>query len=131
MSISEFSVIFGGLLSLALSVFHCRLYVMFEWKSEFEKIQVRNRRIFYTLNVALIFLFGAFALLSFIFYKEMGNSTGLALGVNILYSLFWLWRAVWQLYYFKAKTTLHYIMTLIFFLLFVSFALPVFLKINI
>jgi hypothetical protein len=129
MSISEFSIISGGVLSLALAFFHSRLYVRFDWKSEFEKIQVRNKRIFYTLNFALILLFAIFALLSFIYFKELGNCTGLALGVNLLYSLFWLWRAIWQIYYFKAKTTLHYVMILIFSLLFIAYALPVFLKI--
>ena len=131
MSISEFSVIFGGVLSLTLAIFHSRLYVMFEWKSEFEKIQVRNKRIFYTLNLAIILLFAIFAMLSFIYYKELGNCTGLALGVNLLYSLFWLWRTLWQIYYFKAKTALRYIMILTFSLLFIAYALPVFLKINI
>jgi hypothetical protein len=130
MSISEFSVLSGGILSLFMTIFHSRLYEMFEWKSEFDKIQIRNKRIFYSIHIALILFFLSYTLLSFFYYKEMAGCAGISFGVTLFYSLFWLWRAIWQIYYFKAKTTLHYAMLLVFSLLFISYALPVIMKIG-
>jgi hypothetical protein len=130
MNISEFSILSGGILSLFMTIFHSRLYRMFEWKSEFEKLQVRNKRILYSVHLALTLFFLGFTLMSFFYYKEMAGCIGIAFGITLFYSLFWLWRTIWQVYYFKAKTTLHYVMVLIFSLLFISYALPVVMKIG-
>lgn len=127
MNISEFSILAGGILSLFMTIFHSRLYKMFEWKSEFEKIQVRNKRVLYSIHVALTLFFLGFALISLFYFREMAGCKSISLGITLFYSLFWLWRTVWQVYYFKAKTTLHYIMILIFSLLFISYTLPVIL----
>jgi hypothetical protein len=129
MNISEFSILFGGVLSLFMAIFHSRLYKMFEWKYELVKLQVRNRRILYSIHIALTLLFFIFALLSLIYFKEMAGCSGMAFGITLLYALFWLWRTIWQVYYFKARTTLHYIMLLIFSLMFISYSIPIFLKI--
>jgi hypothetical protein len=133
MNISEFSIIFGGLLSLVMVVFHTRFYILFGWKSEFEKIQTRNNRIIYTIHIALILFFVIFSILSFVYYKELADATGLAFGVVLLYTLFWLWRTIWQVIYFRhpkgvKKSALHYIVLLIFSLLLISYLIPVILK---
>jgi hypothetical protein len=134
MNISELSIIFGGLLSLVMVVFHSRFYVIFGWKSEFEKILPKDRRILYTIHIALILFFIMFSALSFIYYKELASASGLAFGVILFYALFWLWRTLWQIIYFKhpkgvKKSSLHYIVLLIFCLLFISYLIPVILKI--
>jgi hypothetical protein len=104
---------------------------MFEWKSEFEKIQVRNKRILYSIHIALTLFFLGFALISLFYFKEMAGCTGISFGITLFYSLFWLWRTIWQVYYFKAKTTLHYFILLVFSLLFIAYTLPVILTIRI
>jgi hypothetical protein len=131
MNISELSILAGGILSLVMVIFHMRFYVLFGWKSEFEKIHPKNTRILYTIHIALLLLFVIFSILSFIYYKELAGATGLAFGMVLLYALFWLWRAIWQILYFKAKSTIHYILILIFCLLFISYLVPVILKLKI
>ena len=91
----------GGALSLLLGLFHTRFYKRFRWGKEFSKISQVNQRVFYTVHVALWLLFFLFAFLSFMYAREMSASTGLALGLNLGYGLFWLWRFVWQMWYFK------------------------------
>ncbi len=136
MSFSEVCIYSGGVLSAGMAVFHSRFYTRFHWKDDFKIISFRNQKILYTVHIALLLFFCLFALLSFIFAKELALSSGLALGINILYSLFWLWRTIWQVFYFRSppemavnsKSAIHYIITIVFFLLFVSYFLPVFIQ---
>lgn len=129
MSINELSIICGGILSTIMAIFHARFYILFGWKTEFEKIQLKNSRILYTIHIALILFFLIFSILSFIYYKELAVSTGLSYGVILLYTLFWFWRIIWQITYFKypkgvRSPALHYIVLLIFSLLFISYLIP-------
>jgi hypothetical protein len=67
--------------------------------------------------------------------RELAGVTGLSFGVVLLYSLFWLWRTIWQIFYFKypegvKKPALQYILILIFSLLFISYLVPVIMKIG-
>ena len=91
----------GGVLSLALGLFHTRFYKRFRWEKEFKKITEVNRRVVYTIHLALLLLFFLFAFLSFVYARELSTGTGLALGLNLAYGLFWLWRLIWQVAYFK------------------------------
>lgn len=134
MNISEFSIFFGGILSIAMTVFHARFYILFGWKSEFERILPKNKRILYTIHIALILFFANFSAISLIYYKELANPSGPVFGLVLSYALFWLWRTIWQIFYFKypkgAKIpVLHYIVTLIFCFLFISYSLPLLLSV--
>ena len=134
MNISEFSILTGGILSFAMVIFHLKFYNLFGWKTEFEKVQLKNRNIFYTIHIALILFFVIFSIISIVYFKELAVCTGLAFGISLLYSIFWLWRTIWQIFYFKfpegikSKPALHYIVILIFSLLFISYVIPVILK---
>jgi hypothetical protein len=134
MNISEFSILIGGILSLGMVIFHMRFYILFGWKTEFEKVQRISHNIFYTIHIALLLFFVIFSIISFLYLKELAGCTGMAFGINLLYALFWLWRSLWQIFYFKnpsvtKKSALHYILTLVFSLLFISYAIPIILKI--
>ena len=136
MNISEFSILTGGILSFAMVIFHLKFYNLFGWKTEFEKVQLKNRNIFYTIHIALILFFVIFSIISIVYFKELAVCTGLAFGISLLYSIFWLWRTIWQIFYFKypeeikSKPALHYIVILIFSLLLISYAIPVILEIG-
>ncbi len=99
MTIAQLCIIIGGLLSLFMAVFHSRFYKMFYWRREFRKITLPNQRILYTIHIALLLLFVAFALLSFCYVDELSQGKGIALGITGLYALFWLWRMIWQIAY--------------------------------
>ncbi len=97
------SIYVGGVLTVLLAVFHTLFYKRFNWDVDFEKITVLNRRILYTVHMALLLLFFIFGGLSLIYAGELSKSTGLALGFNLLFALFWVWRTLWQFIYFKRE----------------------------
>ena len=131
MTLPEAAIIAGGILSLMMAWFHRGFYVLFGWRREFEKISPVNAKLFYTIHVALALLFLAFALVSLVYFHELGRGEGLAAGVTLSYSLFWLWRTVWQVIYFRPrrsakarKPILHHTLVAIFAALFVLYLVP-------
>lgn len=95
------SIYSGGILTLLLAIFHTRFYRALNWKDDFEKITIINARIFYTVHFALLLLFFMLGIISIIYSKELSQSIGLAFGLNLLFSIFWIWRLVWQFAYLK------------------------------
>jgi hypothetical protein len=133
MEIGLISIYVGSTLTLSLAIFHTRFYKLFQWESEYQHISLLNRRVFYTIHVALFLLFFLFAFISFVYARELSKSEGLAFGVNITFSAFWLWRAVWQIYYFRPSkgrrpSSVWYAMVFSFFILFVAYLIPVLSK---
>ena len=133
-SLSLISIYCGGLLSFFMGVFHTQFFKIFKWEKAFNNISVTDKNIFYTLHIALLLLFFGIAAVSLIYAEDLSSASGLAFGINLINSLFWLWRTIWQILYFtpdkKAKLLyLHYILILYFSLLFIAYALPVVLKI--
>ena len=124
------SIYFGGVLTLFIAIFHTRFYKMFNWKNDFEKITIINTRIIYTIHLALLLLFFMIAAISIIYAKELSQSVGLAFGFNLLYSIFWMWRLIWQFVYFKKEKgqkipPIGIFLIIIFILLVVSYLIPV------
>lgn len=134
MSFSIICIYCGGVLSLLMALYHTRFYKLFRWKKEFEKLTDVNRRILYTVHIALLLLFFGYASVSLFYAPELGTCKGLAFGINLQYALFWLWRTIWQLYIKKPEKIkwqlFYYISTLVFFLLFISYSLPVILSLS-
>ena len=133
MTIAQTCIINGGILSVFMAVLHSRFYRMFYWRREFRKVSLPNQRILYTIHIALLLLFVIFALLSFVYSDELSQGEGLALGITGLYALFWLWRTIWQITYFRPPKGsdvtkmpfIHYFLIVIFALLFIVYGLPV------
>ncbi|MCP4724330.1 MAG: hypothetical protein GY863_04815 [bacterium] len=129
MSLNIICIYIGGTLSLLMAVFHLKFYKRFGWKDDLAKITYRNRRIFYTIHLALLLLFVVFAYLSFFYNGELSRSTGLGFGINAGISLFWFWRTLWQIFYFRPKKNskmpaVHYILIVVFLLLFAAYFIP-------
>jgi hypothetical protein len=112
--------------------FHRGFYTLFGWRREFEKILPVNAKILYTIHLALILLLLCFGLVSLVYFRELGRGEGLAAGVTLSYSLFWLWRTVWQLVYFRPRRSragtrtpvLHYTLVVVFAVLCVVYLVP-------
>jgi hypothetical protein len=124
------SIYVGGALTIIMGVLHTQYYKMFHWKSDFEKISLVSARIFYTIHIALLLLFFMIGIISICYAKELSQSTGLNNGLNLLLSILWLWRFIWQFTYFKRKKgqklpAIAIILSVLFALLVVSYALPV------
>ena len=137
MTISKICIVAGGILSLFMVFFHSRFYKLFDWGKEFENMSLKNQRIFYTIHIALLLLFLVFSTLSFAYVDELSQASGLAFGVTCAYSLFWLWRAIWQIVYFRPPKDadvqkmppLHYVMIAMFALLFMAYLVPIVLRV--
>ena len=76
MVLSKIAVLIGGFLSLALFLFHTKLYALFGWQKEFTKISVLNGKIIYTVNLALTLLFLFCSIISFVYFNELARCGG-------------------------------------------------------
>ena len=70
------------------------------------------------------------AAISIIYAKELSQSAGLALGFNLIYSIFWMWRLIWQFVYFKREQgqkipPIGIFLSIIFLLLAITYLMPV------
>jgi len=124
------SIYIGGTLTLLIAILHTRYYKMFNWKTDFEKITIVNAKIIYTIHLALLLLFFLIGIISILYAKELSMSVGLANGLNILFSAFWIWRLIWQFAYFKKKkrqkrSPIVVFLNTVFLLLIVSYSVPV------
>ena len=124
------SIYVGGALTLIMAIFHTRFYRMFNWKTDFDKVTALNARIIYTVHLALLLLFFMLGIISIVNAKELAQSIGLALGLNLLFSIFWLWRLIWQFAYFKREKRqkiplIGIILIFVFALLFITYLIPV------
>jgi hypothetical protein len=133
MNISLISIYIGGGLSLLMVVFHTQFSKIFNWQLDFKRVSNINRRIIYTIHIALYLLFIGFSFISFVNGVELSKSIGLAFGINLIYSLLWLWRTIWQVVYLKPEKknkfySMHIILIVVFFLLFISYSLPIILR---
>ena len=134
MSLAEISVITGGVISILMAIFHTRFYTLFHWQTDFKQISHRNSKIYYTIHLALLLLFFGFGAISLFFANELATCSGLSLGLMVLFSFLWLWRTMWQIFYFKPlfkgkkPPIMHWVLTIHFGLLFVTYTIPIVIK---
>ena len=121
------SIYAAGILTLMMATFHVRFPKLFKWKVDFRSVSDLNKKISLTIHFALLLIFYFIGLLSLIYAQELSECIGISFGLNLMISLFWLWRAGWQIYYFKGKT-MHYALIAIFSILFITYLIPIILK---
>jgi hypothetical protein len=122
--ISLISIYVGGVLTFFMGILHTQYSRMFKWEEDFKKISLVNKKIFFTIHLALILLFFILGLLSLFYALELSKSISISFGINLMISLFWLWRLIWQIIYFKGKA-MHYLFIGYFFLLFIAYVIPI------
>lgn len=125
--ISLISIYFGGFLTLLMAFFHTRFYKLFKWEHDYTSISEINKKIFYTIHLALYLLFFGFSIITILNAEELSKCNGIAFYLNLLLALFWFWRFVWQIIYFKGKI-MHFVLIVYFFLLFISYLIPILIK---
>lgn len=123
------SIYIGGILTLLMAAVHTRYYKFFRWKAEFRKISELNQKVFYTIHLALLLLFFVIGTLTLVYAEFLSRSEGMALGFNILVGLLWLWRAIWQVMYFRGKELIHFLFMGHFFLSATAYVIPVIVSI--
>ncbi len=118
------SIIFVcGLYSIAFAIFHIFFWKIFDWKNELKKLNFANRGIIQILNSRIIYLFFFIAFLCFIYPEELLNTR---LGKVFLagVALFWFGRTIEQFIFFKTHNIYVHILTVIFAIGTILFALP-------
>lgn len=133
MNLSQCCVFTGGLLTILMGLFHTRFYKLFLWHEEFTRISERSRSIVYTIHLALLLLFFGFGAISLLYYHHLAEAKGVSIAVLIGWTLFWFWRFIWQVIYFKPPKNrrlkkyrvMHYVLTMWFALIFVVYCIPV------
>lgn len=125
-------IIIGGLLSVALAIFHCSFYNFFNWKDDLKNVSALNGRLFMTLHIGFIVVFLFFAFLSFAYTEELSQCNGLAGIITGFYASMWLFRTVWQVTYLKQfkkeHPVLHYLLIVWFLVLLAAYTAPVAVK---
>ena len=101
MTASEIAVTIGGSLTLLMGVFHTTFPKRFSWAVDFAKVSQTNARVHYTIHLALLILFLLLGTLTILFRAEMASGQGLGAALTLAMGLFWGWRAVWRLLYFR------------------------------
>jgi hypothetical protein len=115
-----------GLYCLAFAIFHIGFWKRFHWDKDLKKLLFANRGIMQILNVQIIYYFLAVAFLCFACTSELQN-TKLGNAFLLSCSLFWLIRTVQQFIFLRGKHWLIHVLTVIFIIGTILFALPVFM----
>ncbi len=120
-------IITAGIYNLALTLFHLAFWKIFRWRIQLKKLTVANRGIMQILNVQLTYYFLFTAFLCFFFTNDLLET---ALGNVFLIgsSAFWAIRSVQQLFFIKVKHPIVGILTVVFIMGAIIFALPFFLR---
>jgi hypothetical protein len=118
------SIYIGGILTLFMAIFHIRFPLIFNWKKDYGRISEINKKIFNTIHLALLLILLIIGFLSLFYARELSECNGISFGLNLMISIFWFWRTIWQIYYFKGRT-MHYILIAIFSILFITYLMPI------
>lgn len=116
-----------GLYSLAFAIFHILFWKIFDWKTDLKKLSFANKGIIQILNSRIIYFFLFVAFLCF-FYQDELLETKLGKILLTGISLFWLGRTIEQFIFLKANNMYLHILTIIFAVGTILFAIPLFAK---
>jgi len=92
----------GGIYSFGFVIFHLLFWRIFNWEEDLRSLSFLNRAIIQVLNLSLIFAFVIFGYISLFHTKELMESS-LGHSLLVLTALFWLFRAIEQIVFFKLK----------------------------
>jgi hypothetical protein len=92
----------GGVYCVALILFHLSFWTTFAWAEQLPRLNKINRAIMQVLNLSLTFVFAILAYLSFAHADELLH-TQLGRAVLGALALFWLFRSVLQVLFFKLE----------------------------
>ena len=120
-------ILLCGFYNIGFAIFHIAFWKIFHWDSELKKLSFANKGIMQILNVQMIYywLFAAFACFAFpteLLTTKFGNF------FLIGNSIFWLLRTIQQFIFLRANHIAIHILTFIFMIGALLFALPLLMK---
>jgi hypothetical protein len=122
----------AGVISVIIGLGHTAFHRIFGWESDFQKITALNAKIFMTIHIATTLLLLWLGVLTFRYAALLSQSTEVASIICLSLSIFWCWRLIWQVLYFKPSKiehdnrllALHYVLILLFAALVIAYATP-------
>ncbi len=122
----------AGGISLIIGLGHTAFYRMFGWERELARISPLNAKILMTIHIATTILLLLLGVLTIRFSSQLSQHTEIASAICLALSLFWGWRLIWQVIYFKPSTIehdkkllmLHYSLITMFGVLAIAYAAP-------
>lgn len=125
----EIAIKVGGVLSAIVGIGHCFFYRGFGWDEDFEKARMLTAKVLYTIHLFLIPMFFFFSYASLVHTKELAGGTPLGIAMSTFYALFWFFRELWQLFYFRPSQIrgfekLHYFLIICLFFLWAAYSYP-------
>ena len=112
-----------GLHSFFFALFHLGFWKLFDWKRDLQRTSVATRAITQILNLRLIYFFAGIGALCFAFTQEL-HSTALGRALLLFMSLFWVGRTIEQFVFLRVNKPLVHVLTALFVIGAVLFALP-------
>lgn len=95
-------IIIGGLIWLAVFVFHLFFWKLFDWKNDLSSLNPLNKAIMQVLNLCLMLVFLIFAYIS-VFHTDELLTTSLGKSMLVGIVLFGVFRAIEQVIFFDLK----------------------------
>ncbi|RZA18448.1 MAG: hypothetical protein EOP02_20115 [Proteobacteria bacterium] len=112
-----------GVHSFALALFHLAFWKLFDWKHELKRVALPTRAITQILNLRLTYLFAGISIACFAFTHDL-HATPLGRAVLGFMSVFWVGRTVEQFVFLRLNRPAIHLLTAVFVLGAVLFALP-------
>jgi hypothetical protein len=110
---AEVLLVIGAVFHLGIAIFHMLFARIFGWSEGLSSMGFINRQLMPVMNHCLRFGFLAVAFLSVAFRGELLSSS-LGHAVLVLVALFWVWRAVLQVMFFRLKHWVSYAFLVLF-----------------
>ncbi len=120
-------LILCGLYNIGFAIFHISFWKIFHWDSDLKKLSFANKAIIQILNVHMIYYFLFVAFICFAFQTEL-LTTKFGNIILIGNSLFWLLRTIQQFIFLRANHIKIHILTIIFVIGTILFAIPILMK---
>ncbi len=120
-------LILCGLYNIGFAIFHISFWKIFHWDSDLKKLSFANKAIIQILNVHMIYYFLFVSFICFAFQTEL-LTTKFGNIILIGNSLFWLLRTIQQFIFLRANHINIHILTIIFVIGTILFAIPILMK---
>ena len=131
-SYPTFGLQVAGIISIVIGIGHTAFHRIFGWQRDFQRISTLNVKVFTTIHIAATLFLLMVGALTFRYAALLSQSTEVASIVCLSLFLFWCWRLIWQLFYFKPSKiehdryllALHYVLVLLFAALAIGYGAP-------
>lgn len=124
----------AGCTSVVIGLGHIGFGRLFAWGPDLERIPTVTARVFMTFHVGLILLLTGLGGLTLCYARDLATQPGLPRAFCSALAALWLWRLVWQVWYFRPSVVgrpsrrqwaLHGLLIVAFVVLAAGYAAPV------